>query len=135
TEAIYDAGFNSSGRFYAASSDMLGMQPRDFRAGGTGAAIRFAVGQCSLGAILVAATDKGVCAITLGDEPDALVRDLQDRFAKARLIGGAAGVEKLVEKVGAFVEPRARGLALPLDLRGTAFQQRVWEALRKIPAG
>jgi AraC family transcriptional regulator of adaptative response/methylated-DNA-[protein]-cysteine methyltransferase len=135
TEAIYDAGFNSSGRFYAASTDLLGMTPRDFRAGGTGAAIRFAVGQCSLGAILVAATHKGVCAITLGDDPDALVRDLQDRFAKARLIGGDAEFEKLVAKVVGFVEAPAQGLDLPLDLRGTAFQQRVWQALQKIPAG
>jgi AraC family transcriptional regulator of adaptative response/methylated-DNA-[protein]-cysteine methyltransferase len=135
TAAIYDAGFNSSGRFYAASTDLLGMTPRDFRAGGQGAAIRFAVGQCSLGAILVAATDKGVCAITLGDDPDALVRGLQDRFAKARLIGGDADFEKLVAKVVGFVEAPAQGLDLPLDLRGTAFQQRVWEALRKIPAG
>src|SRR5712691_6230648 len=135
TEAIYDAGFNSSGRFYAASTDLLGMTPRDFRAGGTGAAIRFAVGQCSLGAILVAATDKGVCAITLGDDPDALVRGLQDRFPKARLIGGDADFEKLVAKVVGFVEAPAQGLDLPLDLRGTAFQQRVWQALKKIPAG
>lgn len=135
TAAIYDAGFNSSGRFYAASTDLLGMTPRDFRAGGTGAAIRFAVGQCSLGSILVAATDKGVCAITLGDDPDALVRDLQDRFPKARLIGGDAAFEKLVAKVVGFVEAPAQGLDLPLDLRGTAFQQRVWQALRKIPVG
>jgi AraC family transcriptional regulator of adaptative response/methylated-DNA-[protein]-cysteine methyltransferase len=135
TEAIYDAGFNSSGRFYAASTDLLGMTPRDFRAGGTGAAIRFAVGQCSLGAILVAATDKGVCAIMLGDDPDALVRELQDRFPKARLIGGEADFERLVAKVVGFVEAPAQGLDLPLDLRGTAFQQRVWQALQKIPAG
>jgi len=135
TEAIYGAGFNSSGRFYAASTDLLGMTPRDFRAGGVGADIRFAVGQCSLGAILVAATDKGVCAITLGDDPDALVRGLQDRFPKARLIGGDADFETLVAKVVGFVEAPAQGLDLPLDLRGTAFQQRVWTALRKIPAG
>jgi AraC family transcriptional regulator of adaptative response/methylated-DNA-[protein]-cysteine methyltransferase len=135
TAAIYDAGFNSSGRFYAASADMLGMKPRDFRAGGAGAAIRFAVGQCSLGAILVGATQKGVCAITLGDDPDALVRDLQDRFANAQLIGADRDFEKLVAKVVGFVEAPARGLDLPLDMRGTAFQQRVWQALRKIPAG
>jgi AraC family transcriptional regulator of adaptative response/methylated-DNA-[protein]-cysteine methyltransferase len=127
TEAIYDAGFNSSGRFYAASSDLLGMQPRAFRAGGTGAAIRFAVGQCSLGAILVAATDKGVCAITLGDDPDAL--------ANARLIGGDEDFETYVARAVGLVEAPAQGCDLPLDLRGTAFQQRVWQALRKIPAG
>jgi len=135
TEAIYDAGFNSSGRFYAASTDMLGMRPRDFRAGGSNAEIRFAVGQCSLGAILVAATDKGVCAISLGDDPEALTRDLQDRFPKARLIGGDADFEKLVAKVVGFVEAPGEEFDLPIDLRGTAFQQRVWQALRKIPAG
>ena len=135
TDAIYGAGFNSSGRFYATASDLLGMTPSDFRAGGTGAAIRFAVGQCSLGAILVAATDKGVCAITFSDDADALVRDLQDRFPKARLIGGDEKFEHLVAQVVGFVEAPAQGLDLPLDVRGTAFQQRVWQALRKIPAG
>jgi AraC family transcriptional regulator of adaptative response/methylated-DNA-[protein]-cysteine methyltransferase len=135
TEAIYGAGFNSSGRFYAASADMLGMTPRDFRAGGAGAAIRFAVGACSLGNILVAATDKGVCAISFGDDPDALVRDLQDRFPKARLIGGDSEFEKLVAKVVGFVESPTKEFDLPLDVRGTAFQQRVWKALRRIPAG
>src|SRR5262249_56977605 len=112
-----------------------GMTPRDFRAGGAGADIRFAVGECSLGAILVAATDKGVCAITLGDDPDALVRDLQDRFPKARLIGGDADFEKLVARVVGFVEAPGEEFDLPIDLRGTAFQQRVWQALRQIPAG
>jgi AraC family transcriptional regulator of adaptative response/methylated-DNA-[protein]-cysteine methyltransferase len=135
TAAIYDAGFNSSGRFYAASSGMLGMTPTDFRGGGNGAAIRFAVGECSLGSILVAATPKGICAISLGDDPDALVRGLQDRFPKAQLIGGDKAFERLVAGVVGFVEAPAQGLDLPLDLRGTAFQQRVWQALRKIPAG
>src|SRR5437879_2936115 len=123
TDAIYGAGYNSSGRFYATSSEVLGMTPTDFRAGGDGAAIRFAVGECSLGSIL------------LGDDPDALARDLQDRFPKARLIGGDRDFERLVAKVVGFVETPARGLDLPLDVRGTAFQQRVWQALREIPAG
>lgn len=135
TEAIYGAGFNSSGRFYAASSDLLGMTPTAFRAGGNGAAIRFAVGECSLGSILVAATGKGVCAILFGDDPDALVRDLQDRFPKARLIGADRDFEQLVATVVGFVEAPAQGLDLPLDVRGTAFQQRVWQALREIPSG
>jgi AraC family transcriptional regulator of adaptative response/methylated-DNA-[protein]-cysteine methyltransferase len=135
TDAIYGAGYNSSGRFYAASGDVLGMTPSDFRAGGKGAAIRFAIGECSLGAILVAATEKGVCAITFGDDPDALLRDLQDRFLKAQLIGGDKGFEQLVAKVVGFIEAPALGLDLPLDIRGTAFQQRVWQALREIPAG
>ena len=135
TEAIYGAGFNSAGRFYAASPDLLGMTPTEFRSGGNGASIRFAVGECSLGSILVAATDKGVCAILFGDDPDALVRDLQDRFPKAQLIGADADFERLVATVVGFVEAPARGLDLPLDVRGTAFQQRVWQALRRIPSG
>lgn len=135
TEAIYGAGFNSNGRFYATSADVLGMTPTNFRAGGSGASIRFAVGECSLGSIVVAATDKGVCAILLGDEPDALLRDLQDRFPQARLIGGDKAFEQWVSKVVGLVEAPALGLDLPLDLRGTAFQQRVWQALREIPAG
>ncbi len=135
TEAIYRAGFGSNGRFYAAAPEVLGMTPTDFRAGGCGQSIRFAVGECSLGAILVAATQKGVCAIFLGDDPEKLVRDLQDRFPKAQLIGGDEAFEQWVARVVGFVEAPASGLELPLDVRGTAFQQRVWQALRKIPPG
>jgi AraC family transcriptional regulator of adaptative response/methylated-DNA-[protein]-cysteine methyltransferase len=135
TAAIYDAGFNSSGRFYEAADEMLGMTPSDYRAGGANAEIHFAIGACSLGAILVARSERGVCAILLGDDPDALARDLQDRFPHARLIGGDAAFEKLVATVVGFVEAPRLGLDLPLDLRGTAFQQRVWQALRAIPAG
>jgi AraC family transcriptional regulator of adaptative response/methylated-DNA-[protein]-cysteine methyltransferase len=135
TEAIYGAGFNSSGRFYETSSQVLGMTPTRFRSGGRGASIRFAVGECSLGSILVAATDKGVCAILLGDEPETLVDDLQDRFPEAKLIGGDRDFEQWVAKVVGFVEAPEFGLDLPLDVRGTAFQQRVWQALRKIPPG
>jgi AraC family transcriptional regulator of adaptative response/methylated-DNA-[protein]-cysteine methyltransferase len=135
TAAAYDAGFNSSGRFYAASSGVLGMTPQRYRGGGGGETIRFAVAACSLGALLVAATDKGICSILLGDDPDALVRDLQDRFPKAELIGAEPAFEATVAQVVAFVEAPRIGLELPLDLRGTAFQQRVWQALRSIPAG
>jgi len=135
TDAIYDAGFNSAGRFYANSSAVLGMTPTRFRAGGSGTSIRFAVGECSLGSILVAATDQGICAISLGDDPDALVRDLQERFPKAKLIGGDSEFEQWMAQVVGFVEAPQLGLDLPLDVQGTAFQQRVWEALRKIPAG
>jgi AraC family transcriptional regulator of adaptative response/methylated-DNA-[protein]-cysteine methyltransferase len=135
TEALYDAGFNSSSRFYEKATSMLGMKPSAYRDGGRGEEIRFAVGQCSLGAILVAATGAGLCAITMGEDPEALVRDLQDRFPKARLVGGDATFERTVAAVVAFVEEPGRGLELPLDIRGTAFQQRVWDALRSIPAG
>jgi AraC family transcriptional regulator, regulatory protein of adaptative response / methylated-DNA-[protein]-cysteine methyltransferase len=135
TEAIYRAGFNSSGRFYASSNALLGMQPKAYRAGGEGAVIRFAVGDCSLGSILVAATDKGVCAIALGDDPEELARELQDRFPSARLEAGDEKFDQLVAVVVGFVEAPAVGLDLPLDVRGTAFQQRVWQALRDIPPG
>ena len=135
TEALYGAGFGSSGRFYEASGAVLGMAPRAFRAGGQGATIRFAVGECSLGSILVAATGRGVCAIAFGDDPDALVRDLQDRFARAELLPGDEAFQRNVAEVVAFVERPEGGLALPLDVQGTAFQERVWRALRDIPAG
>jgi AraC family transcriptional regulator of adaptative response/methylated-DNA-[protein]-cysteine methyltransferase len=135
TTAMYDAGFNASSRFYEASDKILGMRPSDFRAGGARAEIRFAVGQCSLGAILVAASERGVCSILLGDEPEALVRQLQDRFPRAGLIGGDAAFEATVAKVVGLVEAPRLGLDLPLDVQGTAFQQRVWQALRDIPAG
>jgi AraC family transcriptional regulator of adaptative response/methylated-DNA-[protein]-cysteine methyltransferase len=135
TEAIYDAGFNSNGRFYAKSAEVLGMSPTTFRAGGAGESIRFAVGESSLGSILVAATAKGICAITLGNDPEPLLQDLQDRFPNARLEGGDSEFEQIVSRVVGFVETPALGLKLPLDVRGTAFQQRVWQALREIPAG
>jgi AraC family transcriptional regulator of adaptative response/methylated-DNA-[protein]-cysteine methyltransferase len=111
------------------------MTPSEYRAGGAATAIRFAVGECSLGSILVAQSDRGVCAILIGDDPDELARDLQDRFPHARLTGGDGEFEKLVAQVVGFVEAPGVGLDLPLDVRGTAFQQRVWQALRAIPAG
>ncbi|HET9375717.1 MAG TPA: bifunctional DNA-binding transcriptional regulator/O6-methylguanine-DNA methyltransferase Ada [Chthoniobacterales bacterium] len=135
TEAIYDAGFNSNGRFYANSSQRLGMTPTSFRKGGAGTTIRFAIGKCSLGSVLAAASEKGVCAISLGDDPDALVRDLQDQFPKAHLIGGDIKFERMVAQVIGFIEAPKTSLDLPLDVRGTAFQQKVWLALREIPAG
>jgi AraC family transcriptional regulator of adaptative response/methylated-DNA-[protein]-cysteine methyltransferase len=135
TEAIYDAGFNSSGRFYEKSTGMLGMTPSQYRSGGTNEEIRFAVGETSLGPILVASSKKGVVSILLGDDPEQLVRDLQDRFPNADLIGADGAYEALVARVVGFVEAPAIGLDLPLDVRGTAFQQRVWHALREVPVG
>jgi AraC family transcriptional regulator of adaptative response/methylated-DNA-[protein]-cysteine methyltransferase len=135
TEAIFDAGYNSNSRFYEGSSERLGMTPTRYRAGGAGVDIRFAVGECSLGAILVAQSDRGICAIALGDDPEALVRELEDRFPRANLIGADRAFEETVSRVVGFVENPALGLELPLDIRGTAFQRRVWRALRSIPAG
>jgi AraC family transcriptional regulator, regulatory protein of adaptative response / methylated-DNA-[protein]-cysteine methyltransferase len=135
TKAIHEAGFNSSGRFYANSWEVLGMTPTDFRAGGRNAEVKFAIGTCFLGSILVAATAKGVCAVLLGDDPDALARDLQDRFPRARLIGGDKAFETLAAKVIACVETPGKRTDLPLDVRGTAFQHRVWKALCDVPVG
>jgi AraC family transcriptional regulator of adaptative response/methylated-DNA-[protein]-cysteine methyltransferase len=135
TTAIFDAGYNSNGRFYAHADQVLGMTPSNYRSGGANTSIRFAVGECSLGTILVAVSARGVCAILLGDDPQALINDLEDRFPQAELIGGDAEFEQTVAKVVGLVEAPGLGLDLPLDVRGTAFQQRVWRALCEIPAG
>lgn len=135
TEAIYGAGYGSSGRFYERSTQLLGMTPSAYRKQAPDLAIRFAVGQCSLGAILVAATERGVCAVTLGDEPEPLVRELEQRFARATLVGADPAFEALVAQVVGLVEQPRVDVRLPLDVRGTAFQQRVWAALTRIPAG
>jgi AraC family transcriptional regulator of adaptative response/methylated-DNA-[protein]-cysteine methyltransferase len=135
TDAIYDAGFNSSGRFYEKSNQVLGMTPSKFREGGTDIDIFFAIGECSLGSILVAQSKKGVCAILIGDDPQRLVRDLQDRFPKANLIGDESHYQELIAKVVGLIEKPGVGLGLPLDIRGTAFQQRVWKALQQVPPG
>lgn len=135
TETLYASGFNSSGRFYEAADGMLGMTPAAFREGGSNASIHFALAQCSLGAVLVACSERGVCAILLGDEPQALLDDLQRRFPKATLVGADADFEAIVAKVLGFIEAPRAGLDLPLDIRGTAFQQRVWQALARIEPG
>ena len=135
TEAIYGAGFNSSGRFYEKSTNILGMTPTQFKTGGANEEIRFALGETSLGAILVASSQKGVASILLGDDPDTLLRQLQDRFPKASLIGADREYEALVAQVVGFVEAPQLGLDLPVDVRGTAFQRRVWQALQEIPVG
>jgi len=135
TDAIYESGYNSNGRFYSDSAEMLGMSPKRYRSGGMGETIRFAVGESTLGSILVASSERGVCAILIGSDPEALARDLQDRFPKAHLIGGDRDYERIVAKVVGFVQsPRTR-FELPMDVRGTAFQQRVWKALLEIPVG
>ncbi len=135
TDALLDAGFNANSRFYEQADAMLGMKPAQYRAGGRDARIEFAIGDCSLGAILVARSQRGVCAISLGDDPDLLLRELQDRFPRAELVGGDAGFEQLVAQVVGLIEQPNLGGELPLDVRGTAFQQRVWQALRRIPPG
>ncbi len=135
TEAIYQAGYNSSGRFYEKSNQILGMTPTGYRSGGANTEIRFAIGECSLGSILVAASERGVCAILMGNDPDKLAENLRDRFPQANLVGGDVTFEQIVAKVVGFVEAPGLGLDLPLDVRGTAFQQRVWQVLQRIPPG
>lgn len=135
TKAVFDAGYSSSSRFYEKSDAVLGMTPSDYRAGGANSTIHFALGSCFLGSVLVAQSDRGVCAILLGDDPKALARDLQCRFPRAKLIGGDGEFARRVTRVIDFIEEPAKGLAVPLDIRGTAFQQRVWRALRETPAG
>lgn len=135
TDAIYAAGFGSGSRFYEQADALLGMTPTAFRDGGRDTDIRFALGQCTLGAVLVAASNRGICAIALGDDPQDLVRDFQDRFPAANLIGADPAFEALIARVVGFVDSPTKGADLPLDIRGTAFQQRVWQALRAIPPG
>lgn len=135
TAAITAAGYDASGRFYAAAGGHLGMTPTAFQNKGKGMTIHFAVGCCSLGEVLVAESEKGICAILLGDDPESLLNALQEMFANAQLIGGDAAFEQRMAQVVGFVDDPAIGLTLPLDIRGTAFQQRVWQALRAIPAG
>lgn len=135
TEAVYDAGFGSSSRFYESQGAILGMTPTRWRAGGAGATIRYAIGRCSLGSLLVGMTERGVCAIALGDEPAELARDLRERFPRAELLADDGGLERALAAVVAFVDAPQSGLRLPLDVRGTAFQRRVWQALLEIPPG
>lgn len=135
TEAIFDAGYGSTSRFYEKSKELLGMTAREYRAGAKEQEIRFSVGECSLGNILVASTGIGVCAVLLGDDPDELIDDLATRFPKARLVGADPGFDDIAAKVISVVETPKQRHELPLDVRGTAFQQRVWLALGKIPPG
>lgn len=137
TEAIYQSGYGASSRFYENSSSLLGMTPGEYREGAAGLDIRFAVGETSLGAILVAMTGRGVCAILLGDDPDALIDELTELFPGARLEGGDESFDRHVALVVGLVENPQTGLPvdLPLDIAGTAFQEKVWQALLAIPPG
>ncbi|MFO1094508.1 MAG: bifunctional DNA-binding transcriptional regulator/O6-methylguanine-DNA methyltransferase Ada [Planctomycetaceae bacterium] len=135
TAAIYESGFESSGRFYESAAHEIGMTPTEYRRGGKGTRIRYAVGKSRLGRVLVGATECGVCAIFLGDDPKLLVRELEERFPQAELEPGNASFDRTVSAVIKLVERPEQAFNLPLDVRGTAFQRQVWEALRKIPAG
>jgi AraC family transcriptional regulator, regulatory protein of adaptative response / methylated-DNA-[protein]-cysteine methyltransferase len=135
TAAIYDAGYQSSGRFYAESNGLLGMTPSTFKSGGASTTIHFAIGQCSLGAALVAETTRGVCAILLGESPQALIRELEQRFPRSQLVGDDPALESRVAMVVSLVDNPTASVSLPLDIQGTAFQRKVWQALQKIPPG
>ena len=136
TTAMFDAGFSSSGRFYEAAPAMLGMTPSSYRAGAPREDIAYAIRPCSLGKVLVAATTKGVCAILLGESGDELAKDLAARFSKATLYAEVGEFAAWVEQGVRLVDdPAGESRTLPLDIRGTAFQRRVWQQLRAIPAG
>ncbi len=135
TQALLDSGFNSNSRFYATSSQMLGMTPAEFKAGGANTSITFATGTCSLGVVLVASTPIGVCAVLMGDDRASLQHDLKQRFPKATLQRGDRKFGKLLARAIAKVENPAQADSLPLDVRGTVFQHKVWRALREIPSG
>ena len=135
TEAIYEAGFESSSRFYETAAASLGMRPKEFQKGGAGLMIRYAVVGSYLGWVLVAATEQGVCRIDIDDDPAALRARLEENFAQADLRTQDAQFDEVVKQVLRFLERPQTGLAVPLDIQGTAFQQRVWSALREIPAG
>ncbi len=135
TAAIYEAGFGSPSRVYERPGELLGMAPGLYGRGGRDQAIGYAVAPCSLGLVLVAATARGVCQIAFGDDAAGLEAELRARFPNARSLGADADLADLVARVVAAVDHPAQGLDLPLDLRGTAFQRRVWQALRQVPAG
>jgi AraC family transcriptional regulator of adaptative response/methylated-DNA-[protein]-cysteine methyltransferase len=135
TEAVYEAGFASSSRFYHDTTTTLGMKPTDYKNGAHGMYIRYAIARSYLGWVLVAATAQGICTVDFGDSPEILKEGLRARFPKAELQDSDPGFDALVAKVLAFIESPHLGFDLPLDIQGTAFQRRVWKALQEIPAG
>jgi AraC family transcriptional regulator of adaptative response/methylated-DNA-[protein]-cysteine methyltransferase len=131
TDAIYDAGYSGPGRFYADAKGRLGMTPTAWRGGGAGETIRWATAETSLGTMLVAATDKGICRLSFDESEESL----RTRFPNARIESGGAAMAELVERTVAAVEAPERPHDLPLDVRGTAFQEAVWRELTRIPPG
>lgn len=135
TTAIHDAGYGSASRVYEQSDDRLGMPPGAYRTGGKGMAIRFAIVPSPLGRLLVGATNRGVCAVALGKDDAVLERSLRDEFPAASIGSGLEGLEETLANLSRYLAGEARLDAVPADLRGTAFQERVWNALRAIPHG
>jgi AraC family transcriptional regulator, regulatory protein of adaptative response / methylated-DNA-[protein]-cysteine methyltransferase len=135
TDAIYEAGYQSSSRFYEQSAQVLGMKPSRYKNGGASTDMVYAVSECSLGAVLVASSAQGICAILLGDSAEKLLSDLVEMFPRAQISAADKNYKTQVAKVIAMIEAPKVALDLPLDIRGTVFQQKVWQALREIPAG
>ena len=138
TDAIYEAGFSSSSRMYEHAERRLGMRPERFRKGGLGETIRYLVADCPLGKVLVAATERGLCAVTLGDDAESIERELRERFAAAEIQEASMEDERLGATARAVISRMTEhpvALDLPLDLRATAFEQRVWRLLQTIPRG
>jgi len=135
TNAIYDAGFGSSSRLYELASSQLGMTPATYGKGGRGAVIRYAIADSSLGRLLVASTDKGVCSVRLGDSDDALTTELKLEFSAAEILLDESRLRPALTAVLDHLNDRTPRIDLPLDIRATAFQRQVWEQLQKIPAG
>lgn len=136
TAAAFEAGFASTGRFYATAERVLGMPPRAYRKGGRGETLSTAIVACSLGKVLVARSSKGICAILLGDDRQALMDELATRFPAATLEAGDKALAVIMADIVRHIDqPSLAWPDLPLDLRGTVFQKRVWNALRKIPPG
>lgn len=135
TDAIFAAGFNSSGHFYADAKKILGMKPQQFQRGGAETIIRYGIVPCTLGMLLLAATDKGICSIELGDCTQDLAGALRRQFPRAQLVSMDAQVEQWLREIVQFIERPHSALQLPLDIQGTVFQRQVWQALRDIPLG
>jgi AraC family transcriptional regulator, regulatory protein of adaptative response / methylated-DNA-[protein]-cysteine methyltransferase len=135
TDAIYDAGFNSISRFYEKATEHLGMSPFTYKRGGPGQAIRFTVFPSSLGSALIATTDQGVCSVAFGDDEPALERSLRSQFSQAVIVRDDSGLQNHAEALKSYLAGRRMSLDLPLDIRATAFQERVWKLLAAIPYG
>ncbi len=135
TQAVYEAGYGGSSAFYRDAGAMLGMTPIRYREGGAAVNVRYTTAQSSLGVVLVAASERGICAIRLGDSDAAVIEELRSEFPNAALTPDDADLAAWVEAVIAYVDGTQTRLDLPLDIRATAFQRRVWEALRTVPYG
>lgn len=135
TQAVLGAGFPTSSSYYRQADEVLGMTARAYRQGGKSTRIDYAVGHCELGHCLVALSERGICAVLLGDSHEALMAELQQSFPSADCMPAAPEFTEQIQSVIASLNHRATPLTLPLDIRGTAFQQQVWQALREIPTG